>query len=270
MRRGLTLLELLISLTVVVVVLATAMRALNSALRFNSTMRSDRDKVAERTHFEDTIIDLLHHAWVSSSTTDENSYFVGEAPSANVVRPTTGGAGAGAGATTNNNTTNTGGVSIGSGTGAYSTPNVMVFTATGLPLAPAYLASNDDFETQNQNFGPQGGPTEVEISQSPVGSSATGKTGLFLRTQVPADNDPTQGGSEQLITPNLSQIGFEFFDGAQWAQSWDSRLQTPAPGRLPAAVRVTYRFTGDTYDHVFVVRIPASDVTYQDPVTVTG
>jgi hypothetical protein len=71
------------------------------------------------------------------------------------------------------------------------------------------------------------------------------------------------------MEPNLSQIGFEFFDGANWDQSWDSRASTPARS-MPAAVRITYRFNGDTYDHVFVVQLPNSKVTYLAPVTVTG
>jgi hypothetical protein len=240
-------------------------------------MRVERSESVARVLFENQIRHLIQHAWLSSSTTDKASYFIGEAPSvtpaaaglpaglqSQVGSSAPGGSSSGAGGQAGS------GVNSVSGTGSYGTPNVMVFTAAGLNLPDAYLASNDDFETLNQEFGPVGGISEVEISQDPVGQGAGGQSGIFLREQTPSDSDPTQGGNEQMISPNLSQIGFEFFDGQNWDQSWDSRSQTPAPGRMPAAVRITYRFKGDNYDHVFVVNVPASNVTYLNPVMVTG
>jgi hypothetical protein len=131
------------------------------------------------------------------------------------------------------------------------------------------LASNDDFETNNQNFGPQGGIQEVSIETTAVGSIGQGMTGCFLRTQIPADDDPTQGGNEVLLTSELTELGFEMYDGTTWQTSWDTRSQTGA-GELPAAVKVTYRFTGDTVDNIFIVQLPESTATSTNPVTVPG
>lgn len=269
MKRGITLIELLLSLTIVVVVTMASTRAYISSLNYETRLREGRDAMAARGRFEDTLTDLIHHAWISSSTTNRNSFFIGGSPT---IIQTTAGAGTTSGATTTTPSVSAaaGGTASGGGTGAYGTPNTMVFTAAGLSPSGAFMASNNDFETNNQSFGPQGGVTEVELSQNPVGAGGQGKSGLFLRTQTPADNDPTQGGDEQNLAPDVTQIGFEFFDGQNWDQSWDNRQQTPAPGRLPAAVRITYRFKNDSEDHIFVVRIPASDATYLNPVTVTG
>lgn len=65
----------------------------------------------------------------------------------------------------------------------------------------------------------------------------------------------------------MSEILFEFWDGTQWITSWD----TDSDGRrLPAAVRVTYRVSSDTDEHSFVVRIPTSDVTADNPMTTSS
>jgi type II secretory pathway pseudopilin PulG len=264
-NRGLTLLELLISLSMVVVITLTTTRAYITSLDYNNKLRNDRNATAARNLFEDEVSKLIRHAWLSTSTTNQKSYFIGGQPT---VLTTTGGTNT-TGAT-GSTTGSSSGSSAGGANGAYGTPNTMVFTAAGLPLPGSYLASNDDFNTDNQNYGPVGGIQEIELSQTAVGPGGQGKTGLFLRTQIPADNDPTQGGNEELLSADVTQIGFEFFDGANWDQSWDNRAQTPAPGHLPAAVRVTYRFKGDDTDHVFIVMIPASDVNYLNPVTVTG
>jgi len=267
MRRGVTLIELLLSMTILVVVTLVSTRAYVSALNYETRLRSGRDAMVARDQFEKTITDLLHRAWISTSTTDQNCYFIGGTPT---IIATTGAAGTTGTAGATSSTTSTSGAGGGGGSGAYGTPNVMVFTISGAQLSNSYLASNDDFETNNQNFGPQGGVTEIELSETNVGAGGQGQSGLFLRTQTPSDNDPTQGGNEQLLSSAVSQIGFEFFDGQNWDQSWDNRVQTPKPGHLPAAVRVTYRLNGDTYDHVFIVQLPNSDVTYLNPVTVTG
>lgn len=274
MRRGLTLLELLISLSIVVVITLAFTRAYELAIGFDQRIRSSRDQLVDRQNFENTVANLLKHSYLSSSTTNQNSYFIGGSPTVSAapsglpsnLRSTLSTSSTPGGAATSSSGSSSGG----NATGAYGTPNTVVFTAAGLPMREDYLASNDDFETQNQNFGPQGGLREIEISQNPVGSQGQGKTGVFLRTQTPSDNDPTQGGDEILLSDQISQLGFEFFDGQAWQTSWDNRSQTPAPGKLPPAVRVTYRFKGDSVDHVFVVEIPASGVNYLSPVTVTG
>ena len=259
MRRGVTLLELLISLTIVVVVTMAASRALITALSFDSKLKAGREVLTGQIRFEQQVTDLLHHAWLASNTTNKDSYFIGGTPSLTANAPgLTGALG-----------NSTPGASTGSSGSSGGDPNTITFTAAGLRVPAALLASNDDFETNNQNFGPQGGIAEVSISTTPVGANGQGTSGVFQRVQKPADSDPTQGGNEELLSGTVTQLGFEFFDGNNWQTSWDSRSQT-APGRLPSAVKVTYRFSGDNTDRVFIVQIPASDVTYADPVTVTG
>jgi prepilin-type N-terminal cleavage/methylation domain-containing protein len=273
MKRGLTLLELLISLTIVVLVISASMRAYTFAINFDRHLRDSRATLIDRQNFEDTIVDTLHHAWLSTSATNTNSYFIGGEPT---VTAATSNLPSGLQSTINSSSTpggssnSSGGLSGGSGTGAYGTPNVMVFTVAGVSPPSDYLASNDDSETLNTNFGPKGGIEEVEISEDAVGSQGQGKTGVFLRTQFPSDDDPTQGGNERAITSQVTQLGFEFFDGNNWQTTWDTRSQTPLPGKLPAAVRVTYRLHGDDTDHVLIVRLPASTTSYLNVVTVTG
>jgi prepilin-type N-terminal cleavage/methylation domain-containing protein len=274
-ERGVTLLELLISLAIVALVTAASARAFSLAIGYDQHLRASRAAALERETFQDTITTLLHHAWLSSTATDANSYFIGGAPS-QTASSTTAPAGLQSTLRTSNTPISSGtgtsssGASQGSGVGAYGTPNTLVFCVGGMAPLSTYLASNDDFETLNTNFGPQGGIQEVQISQDPVGGQGQGKTGLFIRVQTPADDDPTQGGNETMICPELTQLGFELFDGNQWQTSWDSRSQGTTPGAMPAAIRVTYRFKGDTEDRVFVVRIPASTTSYLKVVSTPG
>ena len=145
--------------------------------------------------------------------------------------------------------------------------NRLTFTTTapGVPLVS--LNSTDDFETQQQAQGPVGGLAEVSFGTSPIGN-AGGRTGLFERIQRPSDGDPNQGGMEFDLDPQIGSLGFEFWDGIEWLTAWD----TTGMRRLPAAVQVSYTLQGDPDNttHVFVVPIPASDVTAQNPATPGG
>jgi hypothetical protein len=89
---------------------------------------------------------------------------------------------------------------------------------------------------------------------------------MFERIQRPVDADPLQGGFESLVSADVSEIGFQFWDGSEWLTEWDTRSGTR---RLPAAVKVQYRLTDESTDqlHQFVVIIPNSDVTASNPMT---
>ena len=139
-------------------------------------------------------------------------------------------------------------------------------TAPGIPMTS--LNSVDDFETQQDSIGPVGGLAEVSFGINPVGDAGD-KTGLFERIQRPSDSDPTQGGLESVLDPDIDSIGFQFWDGNEWIQSWDT---TTGTRRLPQAVQVSYTIKGatDTTPRMFVVPIAASDVTSQDPYTSGG
>src|SRR5204862_2978746 len=133
----------------------------------------------------------------------------------------------------------------------------VTFTTAKTRLPAAQIDSQDDFETQNQRFGAQGGIEEVSLGLSPVGHTDQ-NGGLFLREQQPSDGDPTQGGYESVLDPTIADIRWEFFDGANWQTDWDSRTTRR---RIPAAVRITYQLDGEDIQHVFLVRLMNSDVT---------
>lgn len=142
--------------------------------------------------------------------------------------------------------------------------NRLTWTTTAPAVPLPTLGSPDDFETQQQSRGPVGGLAEVSLGTSPVGD-AGGRTGLFERLQRPADADPTQGGFESLLDPQIARIGFQFWDGQQWVSDW----QTSDPIRLPTAVRVRYVLRGRPGEtREFVVAIPTSDVDAENPVAV--
>ena len=148
-------------------------------------------------------------------------------------------------------------VPINDGLGAGSTS--LVFTGTE-SIPPRVLgATSRDFATLNSQYGPVGSAVETALSMTPVGD-AGGRTGLFLRTQCPADADLTQGGLEGLISDKLQDIRFQFYDGTQWASTWDSR-SAPQKGKLPLEIQVAYLFTGDDQVHSFLVRLPLYDST---------
>lgn len=136
----------------------------------------------------------------------------------------------------------------------------------GVPMSSVY--SDDDFETQQTSRGPIGGLAEISIGTTPVGDAGD-KTGLFERLQRPSDTDLTQGGNEFVLDPDIEEMGFEFYDGNEWIDSWDT---TTGSARLPEAVQISYTLKNDPTHatHLFVVPIPASDVTSLNPYVSTS
>jgi len=233
-QAGVTLLELMIVLIMTAILAGALAYAFGAEARLQELFEA-RQATTDRTDaMELEITRLLRGARLSTSTTDTTTYFQGVTD---------------AGATTELGT------------------NRITFTTTapGVPLAS--IGSADDFATQQQNIGPVGGLAEVSLGTSPVGNAGD-RTGLFERMQRPSDSDPTQGGIEWDIDPDIASIGFQFWDGEEWISSWDT---TTGTRRLPAAVQVSYTLTNDPAKtvHVFTVTIPASDVTAQNPMTTT-
>ena len=208
-------------------------------------LRARRDRSVERSNqaFEDRIRTLLEHAYLSANTTDTGTYFTTSPASS-------------PGTTTNNNQNNQ--------------SATLVFTAVGLKPGGAVLSptQEDDFDTLNQKFGPQGGVAEIQLGTSPSGQPTGSPTGLFVREQRPADEDASQGGTERVLNADVTDLQMEFFDGATWQPTWDT--VSSGTRRLPAAVRVTYSLKTDTVQHVLVIRLPNSDVTTANPVTAAG
>ncbi len=240
--RGFTLIEVLTVAAVMALLAVGVARTFQTGLSYE--IRARRDRTAERATrvFEDRLRTLLEHAYLSSNTTDTGTYFTTTPASS-------------PGTTTNNNNNQSA---------------TLVFTAVGLKPAGAVLnpSQEDDFETLNEKYGPQGGVAEIQLGTSPTGQPTGALTGLFLREQRPADADASQGGTERVFNPDVSEIQFEFFDGATWQPTWDT--VSSGTRRLPAAVRVTYTLTSETQQHVLVIRLPNSDVTTANPVTAAG
>ncbi|MEI7576712.1 MAG: prepilin-type N-terminal cleavage/methylation domain-containing protein [Armatimonadota bacterium] len=232
--RGLTLVELMVAIVITALIAASAGQATYVAVRHNASAKAYRTVATRDQQFEDRLRTLISAACLSTVTTDPASYYLG---------------GDAAGDTDQSITT--------SGAG-------LVFTALSEKLPAEYVNSQDDFETLNQTYGPRGGLCEISISQSAIGNAPV-STGLFLRRQTPADGDSSQGGFESSLDSDIESISFEFYNGESWDLSWDSTaMDVP---RLPSAVRVTYSRTSDSKEHVFIVRLPLSDVTPDNPVT---
>jgi hypothetical protein len=140
----------------------------------------------------------------------------------------------------------------------------ITFTSANSSVPASLVNSNVDFETLNEQYGPQGGVTEVSLSMTAVGDAGQNK-GLFIREQRPADGDPTQGGTERVLNSDITSIQFQFFDGTNWIDTWDTR-QGQGQRRIPAAIKVTYQLDGDETDHTMIIQCPLSDVTSLNPV----
>lgn len=141
----------------------------------------------------------------------------------------------------------------------------LTFTSAYASIPGGSLDSALTFDDVHDTYGPLGGLAEVSYSTVAIGDAGT-STGMFERIQRPVDADPLQGGLESLVNADVSEIGFQFWDGAEWLTEWDSRTGSR---RLPAAVRVQYRLTSEPSDqlHTFVIVVPTSDVTASNPVT---
>lgn len=236
MKRGLTLLELLVAATMTVFITLAVTAAYVQGIRYTKQSSDARALEGARIRFEDRIGSLLTLAELTSDTTDRFSYFIGQIGNGQSNSP----------AGNKNNTSDT-----------------LTFTVIGSRLPGAVLASTDDFETINKNFGPQGGVAEVSIEFTAVGTVPDNTSGIFLRLQRPADGDPTQGGTETVLDANVTELGFEFFDGTNWDPTWNTQTGTR---RLPSAVRMTYRIEGDDTDRVVTYSLPMSDVTPDNPI----
>ncbi len=231
MKRGFTLVELLVTLFVSTIFIGSIGVAFSLGISF---LNDQPDRLAR---FEDEratptqLKSLFSGAYLSEDETDSLSYFTAPEEAA-------------------------------------GTATTLTFTSLSVPQDGAYLAERgSDSQTLNERYGPQAGLAEVSLSTVPVGASAQGE-GLFLRIQRPADGDPTQGGTERLLIEGATDVTYEFFDGTDWIATWDTQAGTGR--RLPAAVRLTYSLPGESDPRTLILRLPLSDVTRDNPVTQGG
>jgi type II secretory pathway pseudopilin PulG len=231
---GFTLLELLIATAMTVVLSGAIAFAYADAMniqRLDIQQKSTQDRTMA---MEREITEAIEGAQLSSTTTDTTSYFQG--------------------------LDDAGGSDLGCDRITVST------TYPGVPIGSIY--SIDDFLTQQTSVGPVGGLSEISFGVNPVGTPGA-HTGLFERTQRPSDSDPTQGGYEMDLDPDVTEMGFQFWDGVEWDTQWDT---TTGTRRLPQAVQVEYRLKGDTgkIPHMFVVIVLSSDCNVNNPVSTAG
>ena len=233
-QAGLTLVELLLVMVMTVFLAGAISFAFSAQINMQRRHEAQRADMDRTDAMEREITRLLRGAMLSASTTDTTSYFQGVSDS--------------------------GGSDLGCDRITFTT------SAPGVPAAA--LNSQDDFETQQAARGPLGGLSEVSLGTTPIGNAGD-KSGLFERLQRPSDADPTQGGMESVLSPQIDSIGFQFYDGTQFISTWDT---TTGARRLPAAVQVSYKLKDDTDNTVrtFVVAIPASDVTSSNPYSATS
>lgn len=236
-RRGVSLLELLVVAVMGAIVVTGAARAFQAGVDFQARVVPERESQLDRQRFEDGVARLIRSAYISEDEQDATTYFIASNSS--------------------------GGVSL---TDAASADTI-IFTVLGTPPPASYLNSSEDFETRNSTFGPQGGAAEIQLGTTPVGEAGE-RTGLFLREQRPSDGEPLQGGYEQVFEERVNSMFFEFWNGETWVGEWDT--ETQGERRLPAAVRVTYDFVGESNSRSFVVRVPLSDVTPESPLGFGG
>jgi len=227
--------------------------AYTEAIAFDRQNNQLHETADAHMQLEQQIRSLLRGAYISSTATDGTTYFLGDESGSNQD---------------------------------VTAADTLIFTTLSVGLNGSELTdTNDDSEALNQTYGTQGGVTEVALSMTAVGDGGQTKQGLFIREQRPADGDPTQGGFETLLSGDVKSIMFEFYDGANWDPTWSTsgvtaqsttNMNIDTSGvdgrRIPAAVRVTYTLNGepDGTNHVFIVQLPLSDVTAENPVVVTG
>jgi prepilin-type N-terminal cleavage/methylation domain-containing protein len=234
-RAGVTLVELLVVVVLMAILTVAVGSAFVAGLDMERLQKQRRAQQERSDRLEQTVTRLLQGALITDDVDDATTFFVASSVE--------------------------GDSQLGS--------DRLTFTTTGPGLSLAARENTDDFETQQAAQGPIGGVAEVSIGTTAFGDAGE-RTGLFQRVQRPADGDPTQGGREWLLDPQIGLVGFQFFNGTDWVDEWDTILG--GDRRLPAAVRVSYVLKETPEDAVrsFVVTLPASDVNSLNPTNIGG
>lgn len=252
-RAGVTLLELLIVMAMTAILAGALSFALGNEVNAKNTFETREAAIDHTDTLEREITHLLQGARLSAAaaSAQASTYYSSSSTTATTYFESTTDSGAGAGQGSNRITFTT--------------------TAPGIPMSALYNTNDaQDFTTEQQDMGPVGGLAEASLGTYPVGD-AGGRNGLFLRIQRPSDADPTQGGMEYDLDPDVTGISFQFWDGLEWDSTWSTATNTTSAGNpaLPQAVQVSYTLAGDPANtiHMFVVPIPASTITAQSPAT---
>lgn len=240
--RGMSLIEVLVSAFIMMLVVGVVSRSFSVGLRFEDRSLKRRYDTAQRLWLEDRLTQLVQGANLTGSI----SYFQAPIPA----------------------TANSAGLSTSQKGGLGAGASSLVLTSSSLQISNQFLTSSErDFKALNARFGPIGGTSEVALSMTPVGD-AKGQQGLFLRLQCPADSDNQQGGEELLLGPTVQDIRFQFSDGKQWQDSWDST--GAEKGKLPKLVRIRYQLAEESEAREVLVRLYLSDAQVSTAITSPG
>lgn len=73
------------------------------------------------------------------------------------------------------------------------------------------------------------------------GAGDRGQFDLIRRVSPRIDNEPQRGGSLDVLIPGIRSFELRYFDEAneRWVDSWDTSQAAAQPGRLPKRVRIT-------------------------------
>ena len=227
-RRGVTLIELLVVLGINGLLVTSIVAAFQVGMRFQKNVPLAEVQFQADLDFERNLETLFKAAYLSDDDADTTTYFLMYASGGNLAEPDT-----------------------------------LVMTCVGIPPIGAFLNSEEEFEDLNDQFGPQGGIVEISISTLPVGDAPVDQ-GVFLRVQSPSDGDFTQGGYESVLREDIIELRVYFFDGVDWIEEWNTFT---GQRRLPAAILVEYQLEDEEDQRSFIVRLPNSDVTPEDPLT---
>ncbi len=239
LSRGVTLIELIVSVAIMAILAAGLVQTFRTALVVQEQVIPAQEERSRIERFDDELRKLIGSCFLSADSVVSPSYFIAFS---------------------------SGSASELSDLG--DLPDMLIFTSTGLQPNGAFIGAQGDFETLNEQYGPQGGLAEISLQTTPVGE-APDVSGLFVREQRPSDGDPYQGGWERVMNEDVSAMVFEFWDGTTWTPYWDTTAMDPP--RLPASVRITYVLSQrPTERRVLVIRLPASDVTPENPAGLGG
>ncbi|ARU40622.1 hypothetical protein CCB80_05495 [Armatimonadetes bacterium Uphvl-Ar1] len=229
-KRGFTFIELIIAMTMTLLLIGSIATAYQITVDYSRKTPERLNAFQDQIQNRRTLESLMEGTYVSDDNDDRLTYFV----AANA-------------------------------TGQSTTADSLTFTTLSRRIDGGFLLDQDStFEDLNDRFGPQGGLSEVSLNIQSVGDPGDDRAGLFLRIQTPADGDPTQGGTERLLFPNVTNVIYEFWDGAQWVDAWDT--VNGGSRRIPPAVRLTLEREEEEPEYL-TFRIPTSDVTAENPIT---
>ena len=268
-EAGLTLIELIITTALIVVLSLAISYAFATGVTVQRRQVANRATTDRSDDFERAMTQLIEGARLAGSGpgADATSTSTSTISSASTTSSSSSSS-----STTSSGTDSTDSyflVSADAGTNDLGVDRItFTTTAPGVSIGAVNDTADTTTSALNTARGPFGGLSEVSLGTTAIGD-AGGQTGLFERLQQPSDGDPTQGGNESLLDPDIDQIGFQFWDGTEFTEQWDTTTMTTQ--RLPEAVQVEYRLKNDPAKtvHLFVVPIPASDVTANNPLTAT-